>query len=484
MNLPPPSGDPQIKPHGAPGDFEKSPPMHLSEAKPPIRSLRSEWCPTSATTMTSSSYRNYLLICLTTIFAFNNIDVMALGMALQSIKADLHLSDTELGLLSGLAFWLFYAGFGLPMGWWADRGSRVTILFVTRILWSILVMLTASAKSFLQLLFIRAGTAIGESGCLGPANSLISEYFAREERPRAFGIFYLGSSCGTLISLFASGWLMQLYGWRVMFTIIGLPGFLLALIARFTLKEPRKERKSISNFEGKGVTGLSPSQFERRLSQQPSIWQAVRTLCANATYRNSLLALVVAYFFTGNIQWPAAYFVREYGLTSGILGSWFSVIYGLPGLIGIPIGGMIASHWAKRNETMQLMIVALLYCSAGLTLTTVYLTHDYHVAFALIALSATILSLLTAPLFATLQTVVPPGLRAVSVMIVIFFANLIGSGLGPLFVGATSDLLRPIFGAESLRYALTMTGPWLLLSGWLVWRASDSVAIDIEAITD
>jgi MFS transporter, Spinster family, sphingosine-1-phosphate transporter len=425
--------------------------------------------------MTPVSYRNYLLTSLVVLYAFNSVDSVAIGLALQSIKLDLRLTDTQLGLLTGIAFTLFYAGFGLPMGRWADRGNRIAVLSVTRLLWAVFVILTGRATSFLELLVIRAGTAVGESGCLPPAYSLISDYFSREERPRALGFFYLGLPFASIIGYVAAGWLLQAYGWRVMFTIIGLPGILLALVTRLTLREPRKQRSPVR---------LSEPPIAQPMDTEPSFRQGLRALFRNATYRNVLLALVVSYFFTCNAQWQLTYFVREYGLKSGILGTWFAIIYGIPALFGTLAGGIIASRWAGGNERSQLLGVAALYCCAGVVLTTVYLTRDYHVAFALLGLAATLFALLTAPLFAALQTVVPSTLRAVSVMIVFFFANLIGLGLGPLFVGATSDLLRPVLGIESLRYALLATGPWVFFSGWFVWRASRSVVSDIEAVNE
>lgn len=417
--------------------------------------------------MTHASYRNYLLVSLIVLYAFNSVDGVALGMALQSIKADLHLADTQLGLLTGIAFMLFYASFGVPMGQWADRGNRVTVLFVTRILSAVFLILTGRATSFLQLFVVRAGAAVGESGCVPPAYSLISDYFSREERPRALGFFYCAVPCASIIGFVATGWLMQAYGWRAMFTIIGLPGILLALITYLTLEEPRNRAR--------------PSDLP--VATQPSFLQALQSLYGNTTYRNLLFALVVSYFFSCNSQWQVTYFVREYGLKSGMLGMWFALV-NVPALLGYAFGGVIASHWAKRNERLQLFGVAALYCCAALTLTSVYLTHDYHVAFALIALSTVLFGLITGPLFAVLQSVVPSRLRAVSVMIVFLFANLIGLGLGPLFVGAASDLLRPLVGVQSLRYALAMTGPWVFFCGWFVWRASKVVARDIAAANE
>src|SRR5688500_12783235 len=180
--------------------------------------------------------RNYLLALLTTILAFNYIDRLALGLLLEDIKADLALTDTQLGFLTGIAFALFYAVMGIPIARWADRGNRVTIISLTTALWSVAVALCGAAGSFVQLLVIRAGVAVGEAGCHPPALSLIADYFTRAERPRAVARYMLGWPLALLIGYFAAGWLNEFWGWRATFVILGLPGLVLAALARFTLK--------------------------------------------------------------------------------------------------------------------------------------------------------------------------------------------------------------------------------------------------------
>jgi len=158
--------------------------------------------------MKEAVYKNYLLIILLVIQAFNYVDRQALGLLLQDIKIDLHLSDIELGSLTGIAFALFYSVMGIPIARWADRGNRVTIISITVALWSVMVALCGIASSFMQLLLIRIGVAVGEAGCIPPANSLIADYFARAERPRAFAIYMLGGPMSVVIGFF-SGWLAE-----------------------------------------------------------------------------------------------------------------------------------------------------------------------------------------------------------------------------------------------------------------------------------
>ena len=191
--------------------------------------------------MRNTTYRNYLLAVLTVIALFNYVDRTALGLVLQNIKTDLQLSDTQLGFLSGIAFALFYSVMGVPIARWADRGNRVTIITLTTALWSVAVALCGVATSFTQLLLTRVAVAVGEAGCIPPAFSLIADYFNRGERPRASAIYGLAGVFSAVIGYFVAGWLNEFYGWRVTFVCMGAPGVALALLAWFTLREPRRQ---------------------------------------------------------------------------------------------------------------------------------------------------------------------------------------------------------------------------------------------------
>jgi predicted MFS family arabinose efflux permease len=421
---------------------------------------------------TGSAYRNYLVGWLTALYTFNFMDLVAFFMAIQSIKTSLHLSDAALGLVGGLAYSSFYSIFGVGLGRWADVGNRVTVLSVTRIVWAVFVILTSRAHSFSQLFIARMGVAAGESGCIPPAYSLIGDHFPRAERPRALAILFLGIPLATVLGYFGAGWLIQREGWRAMFAIMGLPGFALAAITWATLKEPRK------------ANDFTPARAKSAVEVLP-LWQTTKRLHAIATYRYMLLALVVSFFFsTGLQQWESAFFMRTYGMQPDVLGEWLAMAYGIPGIVGTLLGGMIASRWAGGNERAQLLGVGALFCSMSLIFPFVFLTHDILVAFGLTAVFSFASAIMSAPMIAPLQAVVPPRTRALSFVILYLFASLVGSGLGPLVAGALSDALRGRFGADSLRYALALMSPWFFFCGWFAWRASKTVDADIAAVRD
>jgi MFS family permease len=405
------------------------------------------------------------LAILTLIQAFNYVDRVALGVLLQDIKTSLGLSDTQLGLLTGIAFAAFYATMGIPIARWADRGNRVTIISVTTALWSVGVALCGAASTFFQLLLTRMSVAIGEAGCYPPALSLISDRFPRKDRPRAVGRYMLGIPIAMVIGNFGAGWLNQKYGWRLTFVIIGAPGILLALIAYLTLPEPRLARTSADQ-----EAEPAPATFRETVA---SLWR-------NKAFRNLWLCFSVWGFFGNGIQqWQPSFFVRSYGLGTGELGTWLAIIYAFGGLIGIWLGGELASRYAPNNERLQLVSVAVVYSLLAVLYAVLYLAPNYHMAFSVLAISALIDSATAGPLFAATQTLVPPHMRAMAMALIYFFCNLIGMGLGPLAVGALSDAWRPVFGDESLRYALLTFCPGYFWCGWHLWKASRTVTQDV-----
>jgi len=425
-------------------------------------------------------YRDYLLILLTAISALNFTDRIALGLALQSIKSDLHLNDAQLGFLTGLAFSVFYATAGIPIGRWADRGNRVTIVSLTTFVWSILIALSGRAVTFLQLLLARVGVGVGESGCIPTAYSLISDAFSRAERPRALGIYALGGSASFVVGYFWAGWINQIYGWRDMFMVIGAPGLLVAVLAAMTLREPRL-RSGLVRRIAAFFPVRSSSQVQALL---PRLWPTVQALYANAAYRNLLLALTANYLFGwGIVQWQPAFFIRSYGLRTGYLGTWLAFSLGISGMLGSYLGGHLASRHAQNNEPLQLRVVTALNVAYGAIYTYVYLSRNYYVSFALIGFAHALAALGNGPLFAAMQAVVPERVRGTSISIVFLCANLIGGGLGPLLVGVLSDFLHPLLGTESLRYALVAMGPGYFWGAWHLWRASKFVQVEIDTVS-
>jgi predicted MFS family arabinose efflux permease len=413
--------------------------------------------------MEDNAYRRYLLIVLMVILAFTLMDGLALGLMLQEIKGALHLGDTQLGLLTGIAYALFYAVAGIPIARYADRGHRVRIISITTALWGLAVMACGMAGNFLQLLLIRVVVAVGEAGCIPIAHSLIAAHFARAERPRAVSRFMLASPLSVLIGFFLAGWLNQFYGWRVTFMMLGLPGIALGLLAWLTLREPSRAA-------------------EAEPIEPPTVRQVFRTLSRNSTFRHLLVCFSIMSFFGYGIgQWQPAFFIRSYGFTTGELGTWFTLIHGLAAMVGLYAGGEWASRVAMNREHVQLRMMAVVYVAFGIVTACIYLVSNHYIAFGLMALGAVASGAASGPLFATIQTLVPPSMRATSMAIIYLFANLVGLGLGPLAAGVMSDAFHAWAGAESLRYSLLALTPGFAWGAWHVWCASRTARHDVEA---
>ena len=249
-------------------------------------------------------YRHYMLALLTVVAVFNYLDRYVLSLAMEPIKQEFQLSDSELGFLSGFAFALFYAVAGVPIARWADRGNRNIVVSLTTGLWSVMLVLCGVVVNFSQLLLVRVGVAVGEAGCLPTAQSLVADNFNRSERPRAMAIYWSCYPLAVIFGFLAGGWLVEFYGWRITFIVIGVPGILLALLAKFTLREPRLAQKNCA------------------IAPPFSLTAVLTTLWQQRTLRSIIMAFVVSYFFTmGLSQWLPTFFIRSYGMSSGELGA-------------------------------------------------------------------------------------------------------------------------------------------------------------------
>lgn len=409
-----------------------------------------------------------MLFILTVIYAFNWMDRNVTSLLLQPIKLDLQLSDTQLGLLSGMAFAFFYSIVGMPIARWADRGNRVTIISISTAIWSAMLIFCAMAGNFVQLLLARVGAASGEAGCVPPAQSLIADLYERNERTRAMSIYMLGGPAGVIFSFAMAGWMSELYGWRSAFFVVGIPGIALALIARYYLVEPRLGASTQSE------TAVVPMGY----------LESMRTLWTIRVFRHLVLGFTLMYLFSAGIsQWVPAFLMRTHHIGIGELGTWYALIWGVGGLVGTYAGGFFAEKFASNNHKRQLIAMAVLLTLFIPMYIGIYVAQSIAVVLVLMAIGAMLFCALFGPLYAIVQDVVPAHLRATAIAIILLFSNLVGLGLGPLAVGIFSDLMAPQYGENSLRMALLAWTPGYLwaafhfLSAARLVRKGDEVAV-------
>lgn len=412
------------------------------------------------------SYKYYMLGLLVVAGVATSFERFIFALVLEPIKHELQLSDSQLGLMTGIAFAGFYAVAGIPIARWADRGNRVNIAALAVGLLGITVSLCGLAGGFIQLLMARAGIAVGEAGIVPPGQSLIADYFDRSERPRAMAIFTSFFSISMIVGYLLGGQLVEAYGWRMTFIIMGLPSLFIALIVKLTLREPRLKHSM------------------RMTNEAPSLLDTLRFIFIQPSLRQLFMAFCVAYFFSaGTSQWLATFYIRTHGMTSSEVGTWLALTFGLFSIVGVISGGYFVSRYLACQERSQMRLLAVSAVLAyGVLTAAAYLVTDKTSSLLCLSVSAFIGGLANGPFFASIQSLVTEQMRSTGLAVIFLFSNLIGFGLAPLLLGALSDLLNPSMGQDSLRYALVLFCPGSLWVAFHYWKASNTIEDDIGTI--
>lgn len=408
------------------------------------------------------TYRRYALAALTAVYTLNFVDRYLMLLLLQPIKEDLQLSDTQLGFVTGIAFAVFYATLGVPIARWADRGNRVTITSWAIGLWGATVMACLLVTNYAQLVFSRIAAAVGESGCKPPTYSLVGDYFPEPpERTRAMGIYIAGASLSALVSLIVGGWLNELYGWRITFFLMGIPGLILAVLVKLTIVEPR--------------TLASAAHMPQRAL--PSMQAVLVTLWQRRSCRHLCIAVVLLYTMGAGLgPWYGAFLMRSHGMGTRELSVWLGLIFGLGSTAGVLVGGYVSSRWFANDARGQMRLSAVTVATLVLFFAAFLLLPQKH--HALIALTPLVVvwGFFYGPSYALMQRLVADEMRATMMAVLMLFANLIGMGVGPQVVGILSDWLMPALGNDSLRYAMLVmafVAPWGACHFWQVGQTVD-----------
>ena len=385
--------------------------------------------------------RRYVLAVLVLVFASSHVDRQIMGILGQPIKESLALTDTQLGLMTGLMFALFYATLGMPMAMWADRGNRRNIIALSISLWSAATALCGAASNYGQLLIARIFVGVGEAGSNPPSHSIIADLYEPEVRTAAMAIFATGVNFGILIGFLLGGWVNEWIGWRWAFVIAGLPGLILGLIVRFTVHEP--------------VRGQSdPSALVKRPPPFPVV---IRTMMKKPVVLHFVLGSALASFVGyAVVLWIPVYFVRIHELGTGMTGTWLALLIGGGGALGTFLGGYFADRLSIRyGPSWRSWIVAIAIVAALPFSLVTYFSDSAFRGFIAFVVPAILGGVFIGPTFAMVQSQMPIEMRSVAASLNLFVGNIIGLGLGPYAVGAISDVLQPTYGGNSLRYALS-----------------------------
>jgi len=405
--------------------------------------------------------RGLTLALLTLTYFFSFMDRQILAILLEPIKADLKLSDTQLGLLSGLVFAIFYATLGVPIARLADRSSRRNIIAASLAIWSAMTALCGVAQNFTQLLLFRIGVGVGEAGSGPPSQSIIADLYPPEKRASAMAIYSLGVLLGGGLGIMIGGNVAHAYGWRAAMMVVGIPGVLLALIVRFVVVEPRR--------------GLSDVQrvAEEEEHPLPSMWHGFLHMLRNgpAVYLvcGIMLTSLVGYALTG---WGPSYMQRSLGMSMLQVANYIALPAALTAAASALIGGAMADRMAKKHGLhAQPWVIATMKTIAFPFAVAFYFFDSIPVALAAYFLSTLFAGAYIGPTYALIQHLAPLRLRAMWAALALLFTNLVGLGLGPLAVGRLSDALAPTYGADSLRYAMFAVAMLTPVPIWCYWRA-------------
>jgi len=427
----------------------------------------------------SPGYTRYAMGLLLGIYIVNFLDRQVINILAEPIKNDLGLSDTQLGLLSGLAFAVLYTVLGIPLARLAERKNRAFIIGGSVAVWSGFTALCGQAQSFVQLALCRVGVGIGEAGCTPPAHSLIADMVPKEKRASALAFYAMGTPLGGLLGLVLGGLVADAYGWRAAFLVAGAPGILFAILAFTTLREPRR---------------FLAHHAARLAATQASFADTVRYLTARPTFWFIAVGgSVKAFIGYGHAPFTASFFLRNHpeeianlaaavGLKSvGFLGLTLGILGGVCGAAGSYAGGWIADKVGRNNIGHQMLTPAVASLVAVPVYTAAILVDSAIVGLALLAFNQFLASTWYGPVYGSAQTIAPLHMRATASAVLLFIINLVGLGLGPLGVGALSDWLNTGLGlgsADGVRWALIVAALFGIVAFAGFWLASRTFSRD------
>ena len=397
----------------------------------------------------SKNYRNFVLVLLTIVYGFNFIDRQIMGILAPFIQKDLGLTNTELGLLIGLAFAVFYTFVAIPIAWLADRYNRVNILSIALATWSGFTALTGLANNFIQIGLARMGVGIGEAGGSPPSHSIISDLFPKEERASALGVYSMGIPLGIMAAYFVTASLMGSSGddvdWRRIFIVLGLTGIGLAVIVKLVLKEPK--RGAMEFDENVEIEKPPFMQSLKELMKIPAWWAMCFGIAFGSFVSYAKSAFQTKYLVTLDPTFNFQTLVIILGIMNGTTYA-----------AGAFFGARLADKWGKKDIRAYgwLPAISISLCLPVGLITWWVPSIELHLIFATLFLL--LIGIYLGPSFAIAQTLAPVHMRAMSTALFFFILNMIALGGGPTFAGWMMDIFKENFNdLESARYAMTVT---------------------------
>ncbi len=409
-----------------------------------------------------------VLATLLVVYILNFADRVLLGVMAVPIKADLALSDTQLGLLGGTAFAIFYATLGVPIALLADRKSRSWIIALALLTWSGFTALCSFANGFALLFFARLGVGVGEAGGVAPSYSLITDYFPPEKRARALGVYSFGIPIGSAVGLAFGGLIATSFDWRTAFLTMGVLGIVMVPIFKLIVRDP--VRGGLDR-QATGAQDSKPFNFKRALGvlrHKPSFWLLAlgSSMSATASYGISF--------------WIPSFYVRSFEMSLTQISLIYAGILLVGGIAGTWCGALLGDRFGPAKPAAYILIptIALLLSLPFFILAVSASSATLSLVFLMVPTALGGMGFGT--ILTAIQHVVPPSLRSTGSSIFLLINNLIGLGLGSLILGTISDMFTLKYGVESLRYALLAGSAFYVIASLLFFIASRKVAADWE----
>lgn len=400
-----------------------------------------------------SRYRYAVVWFLAIVYTFNFMDRQIMSILQEPIRREMGLSDTQLGMLTGLTFALFYTTFGLPVAWLSDRYRRVSIMAAACGIWSLFTAGCGLATSFTQLALSRVMVGAGEAGGSPPSYSLISDYFPPEKRGTALAIYSLGVPVGSAVGVAAGGWIAATYGWRTAFIAVGLPGVALAVLMLMLIREPKRG----------GLDPVPVGHVDHGAAQ--NIGAGLKTFFANRTMALTALSSGLSAFVGyAMLSWNPPFLERVKGMSLTEVAAWYSLVLGVTGFIGTFAAGWLVDRLGRRDQRWYAWVPAIAFMLTLPALAGLIWAPTWQIALAFLAVPALLNNMYLAPALTVVQNAAPPAQRSLAGATLLFILNLIGLGGGPLYVGHISDVAHRHGVEESLVVGYTALFPMIVLT--------------------